>query len=100
MDAGFAKFAKLSRYTVSLPLSAHICLALQWNIGPLWVHVDVNVIATLNSTIVSSCLAFATTLPTSAPLPPNPLYTLAQHYDKNRQKLVKTSHYLLARLVV
>ena len=42
----------------------------------LWVHVDV--IATLNSTIVSPCffvLAFATT----HPLTPTPLYTLAQY---------------------
>ena len=77
-------------------------------VGPLWVHVDV--IATLNSTNVSSCffvLAFATTHP--PPIhPPCPSYSspyihwsnINEFHEKNLQKLAKIGHYLLARLVV
>ena len=72
---------------------------------PLWVYGDV--IATLNSNIVSSCfsvLAFATAHPKPASLPLTPLYyTLAnikEFHEKSCQKLAKISHYLLARLIV
>ena len=85
------------------PLSAHICLRLVVEYSPLWVHVDA--IATLNPTIVSSCffvLAFAITHPTLHSSCPPLIYTgpILMNSMKKCQKLAKTNHYLLARLVV
>ena len=58
---------------ILFPLSAHICPGLVVEYWPLWVHMDI--IATLNSTNVSSCffvLAFYHHPPTPPPTPPTP----------------------------
>ena len=92
-------------------MPAHVCLDLvvvYWPlVGTCIIIIQfVHVIATLNSTIVSSyffILAFANTHITFAPLPPMPLQTLApilMNYVKKLSKNSENQPLLLARLVV
>ena len=63
--------------------------ALQWNIGPLWVHVDV--IATLNSTNVSFASLFQPLPPSIPPSCPSrtPPYMHWPNINEFHEKIVK-----------
>ena len=82
-------------------MAVHVCLGLiveYWSfVGMCGCHSYSKLAIVMSSCFF--CKPLQPAIPPYMPLVYIPIYMLAQYYEKNK-KLVKISHYLLARLVV